>query len=75
MGETYIKNYTIDDIDQLIFHLCEDIEEFDDNYCLKAGEIMEVVKQMDIMLVYKQGEKDAKEQLLNELITIEITER
>lgn len=75
MGETYIKNYTIDNIDQLIFDLCEDIEEFDDNYWLKAGEILEVVKQMDIMLVYKQGEKDVKEQLLNELTSIEINER
>lgn len=55
-GETYVVKHN-DHIKQLVNDLCEEIEDFEDHSMLKANEILEKVAEMNILFVYKLGEK------------------
>ncbi|WP_080873870.1 hypothetical protein [Oceanobacillus timonensis] len=63
------------DIDDLINELINDMEEFEDMSILHAEYLCTKISEMDLLLVYKLGEPEAKNWLLQEQMEIENTAR
>lgn len=72
--DIYDKDYleqSDNDTDYLINELIDEFEEFEDMSFLHAEDLCSKISEMDLLLVYKLGEPEAKERLLQEQIKIE----
>ncbi|MDY0406069.1 hypothetical protein P5G51_012320 [Virgibacillus sp. 179-BFC.A HS] len=72
--EIYDKDYLEqngNDTNYLINELIDEVEEFEDMAFLHAEDLCSKISEMDLLLVYKLGEPEAKERLLQEQIKIE----
>jgi hypothetical protein len=69
-GKEYIEQNT-NDTNYLINVLIDEIEEFEDMSIPHAEDLCSKIGEMDLLLVYKLGELEAKERLLQEQIETE----
>ncbi|GGP09034.1 hypothetical protein [Oceanobacillus neutriphilus] len=61
------------DMHDLIYELISDIEEFEDMSIIHANNLCSKISEMDFLLIYKLGESEAKERLLQEQVKREKT--
>src|SRR5699024_7218749 len=67
--EIYGKDYPEqNEMDYLINDLIDEVEEFEDMSFLHAEGLCSKISGMDLLLVYKLGEPEAKERLLQEQV-------
>lgn len=70
--ETYGDDYLDqNDTDWLINDLIDEIEGFEDDAFIHAEALCSKISEMDLLFVYKMGEKEAKERILQEHIAHE----